>query len=134
MKFVVDTNVLIAYFWEHSTTRKILQHPKLQLFTTGYSFVEIENHSEHILKNAKITRDIFKKNVEELKSIVTIVQIEEYQTSFSKAKMITPDKNDIEFIALALSMSISLWTNDEELKQQEEVDIITTREVIEILF
>jgi len=134
MKFVVDTNVLIAYFWEYSTTRKILKHPKLQLFTTGYSFVEIEKHSEHILKNAKITRDVYKKNVEELKSMITIVPLEEYQMVLSKAKLITPDENDVEFIALALSLQVSLWTNDKELKQQEDVDILTTREVIEILF
>ncbi|PIN95725.1 hypothetical protein COU56_00710, partial [Candidatus Pacearchaeota archaeon CG10_big_fil_rev_8_21_14_0_10_31_9] len=55
--------------------------------------------------------------------------------SFIKeAEEISPDKKDAEFLALCLKFSCVLWSNDSALKNQNKVKVLSTEDLIEILF
>lgn len=49
-----------------------------------------------------------------------------------RAKEISPDKNDIAYFALALKLKCPIWTNDKKLKDQDEIKVYSTSELIEI--
>lgn len=44
-----------------------------------------------------------------------------------------PDKDDVDFVALALKLNLPLWSNDSRLKEQSLVKVLSTRELVEIL-
>ncbi len=47
-----------------------------------------------------------------------------------KAIEISPDRKDADYIALALKLKCPLWSNDKKLKDQEEVRVYSTKELI----
>jgi predicted nucleic acid-binding protein len=42
------------------------------------------------------------------------------------------DKKDVPFIAAALALNCSIWSDDKHFKKQKEIKIFTTKEVMEI--
>jgi predicted nucleic acid-binding protein len=51
----------------------------------------------------------------------------------SKAKKISPDIDDIDFFALALKLGCGIWSNEERLKRQSAVKVLTTEELLKSL-
>lgn len=43
-------------------------------------------------------------------------------------------KDDRDFLALGIKLETLIWSNNLELKKQERVKILTTAEVIEVIF
>ncbi|MBI3190829.1 hypothetical protein HYZ41_03935 [archaeon] len=57
---------------------------------------------------------------------------EEYMRFLSRAIRICPDKDDIDFFALAMKLDCPLWSNDKALKKQPRVSIFT-EELVRLL-
>lgn len=134
MKLVVDTNILFSFFWEGSLTKKLLIGREFELYSQEIALSELKKYSEEIIRKAKISKQQFNCNLSELKSFVKFVQKEKYLSFAERADSLSPDKYDSDFFALCLSLSCPLWSNDEFLKHQETINIISTKELIEILF
>ena len=47
-----------------------------------------------------------------------------------EAEAICPDRSDIPFFALAMKMRIPIWSNDKKLKEQSEVVVYSTAELL----
>jgi len=45
------------------------------------------------------------------------------------AEKISPDPNDLMYFALALKLKCPIWSNDKELKKQNEVIIYSTEDL-----
>ncbi|MFZ2456828.1 MAG: PIN domain-containing protein [Candidatus Altiarchaeia archaeon] len=126
---VVDSNVLFTFFFKNSVAKKILPRRVFEFYSPVYALEEINFHREEILKKTRISVDSFAKLREELALFVEFIPSDEY-SSFWKAASFIPDKDDIDFVALALKMGCPLWSNDKELKKQSLVEILTTDEFI----
>ena len=50
-----------------------------------------------------------------------------------KANRITPDPDDAEYIALAMRVKASIWSNDKDLKGIQGVTVYSTSDLIEQL-
>ena len=129
MKFVVDTNILMTFFWEYSFTRKIFFDKKFEFFSPEYSIWEINSHKLEIMKKAKISPDKFKELKKELIARIKFIPLEEYKNFLIKAAPIL-DKDDVDFVALGLKLKLPLWSNDRDLKQQSIVPVLTTKELV----
>jgi len=46
---------------------------------------------------------------------------------------ITTDKDDVDFVALSLKINAPLWSNDKGLKEVDEIQVLTTKELLKIL-
>lgn len=134
MKLVVDTNILFSFFWEESLTRKILTTTKFELITPEIAFHELKKYSDEIMNRLKIDPKKFNKMMEELKSIVLFLDSEEYEEYKKEGKEISPDEKDAEFLALCLKYDCWLWSNDSALKNQNKIKVISTEEIVDILF
>ena len=44
MLLVVDMNILFSFFKKHSTTRKLLTNPNLELYSPKYALEELSKH------------------------------------------------------------------------------------------
>ncbi len=94
-----------------------------------YALEEINSHKEEILAKTGLVVDSFKERRKELAVYVEFVSLDEYLGCIDKASNIL-DKNDVDFIALALKMGCPVWSNDKDLKKQSLIEVYTTGEFI----
>jgi len=135
MRLVVDANILFSFFKKASFTRRfILSHPEIELFTPLYVFDELEEHKEEVKSKAKIDDIIFELSKKELLEYVTVVPLDEFKDSWAEAKQISPDPDDVEYLAVALSLNCAIWSKDKDLKEkQSRVKVFSTSDLISFL-
>jgi|SRR3989344_8530180 len=125
MKFAVDTNILMTFFWENSFTKGVLVDKDFEFFAPEYALEEINRNKSEILRKTRISTDKFKELKKDLAICVEFIPLEEYSEFLEKAKNIL-NKEDIDFIALALKLNLPLWSNDKGMKKQSLVKVYTT--------
>mgnify|MGYP001558410915 CR=1 FL=1 len=131
MKIVIDTNILLSFFWKDSITRKLIINLKNSLLAPEKAREEIIKYSNEIIQKLKISRKDFEKLFEELEEYIDFIEKKEYSDFIEKVEKIAPDKDDCDFLALAYKNEYTLWSNDKLLKNQEIVKIISTKELLE---
>ncbi len=134
MKFVVDTNILFSFFWRDSLTRKFLISSQFELISPEFALKEIEKYRFEIIQKARIKQREFIELLGELKRIIQFANRKEYAGFIIKAERLSPDKGDVDFLALCLKENCYLWSNDEVLKKQNKVRVLSTEDIIKILF
>ncbi len=141
MKFVVDSNILFNFFWKNSTFRKICERRELEFFSPEYALEEIKKYKEEITKKAKISEKEFNNIRLDLINRINFTPLESYVSEFNNIKKLAEkfgEKSneilkDVDFIALALKLNMPLLTHDKLLKEQNEIQILTIKEFIEII-
>lgn len=139
MKLVVDTNVLITFFWKNSFLRRVSLNQDHKFISPEWALVEINDNSEHIRKRAELSDREFLQSRTDLALFVEFVPEEEYADFLSldraglSERDFTEIWDDIDFLALASKAVCPLWSNDARLKKQEKVRVLTTREVFPLL-
>lgn len=134
MKIVVDTNILFSFFWQESLTRKLLITSNFELISPEIALEEIEKYANEICRRLKITEKEFRERLKKLKEIVKFTSKREYSQFLKEAEKISMDKADTEFFALCLRHLCFLWSNDSILKKQEKIKVLSTEEIIELMF
>jgi predicted nucleic acid-binding protein len=141
MKFVIDTNVLITYFWSQSIIHDLLLF-QFDLISPEYALEEINDHADEIMKKTKITKDIFSKRKMELARTVEFIPLEEYESEFQIVLHLFKNQHhqiddallkDIDFYALAIKVGCPIWTNDKGFKKQKDIMVMNTKEIISLL-
>ncbi|MFT4310944.1 MAG: PIN domain-containing protein [Candidatus Woesearchaeota archaeon] len=133
MKVVVDTNVLMTFFWQNSVFRKLLTQELVDCIAPEYALEEINKYEAEICKKTNITKKQYKEQLNELAIYVEFISIENYQEKLIAVVNNMPDPKDIDFVALAVKHELPLWTNDKLLKEQSVVAIYTTKEILDEL-
>ena len=100
---------------------------------TGIFMIEINKYKKDILEKTGIMEDEFKVSKFDLAISVKFIPVEDYKSHLKQALEVSPDPNDIDFLALALKLNLPMWSNDLKLKQQNQVKILTTKEIIQLL-
>ena len=134
MKFVVDTNILFSFFWQSSITKKFLSTSNFELISPWTALEELKKYSKEIISKTEINEKEFKLELINLQKIVNFIDKSQYSPFLKEAEKISPDKADIDFIALCLKFNCFLWSNDSILKNQNRIKVLSTEELIEILF
>ena len=138
MKLVVDTNVLFAFFWKNSPVREIIKEEMVELYSPELALRELKKYSSDIQRKAGISATLFEMGLKKLSSYVKFVPLEEYETLIPTAKSLAKEFSepkfeeflkDIDFIALALKLDVSILSEDKLLKQQTRVEVLTKSEL-----
>lgn len=132
MKIVIDTNILFSFFKETSITRSLILNPDFMLVSPELALEELNKYSSEISKKAKNIN--FKKEVENLKKIVSFKSPAEYSEHLMDAKKIIGDKDDADFVALSIKERCPLWSNDFLLKDQDKVNVLSTQDLVDLIF
>ena len=101
-------------------------------YTSEYVFEEIKNHIPELEQKTKVDKE---RLIEILKEIIRIANIKiipstEFENNIPEAKTISPDKDDMQYFALALKKNCPIWSNDKKLKTQNKITIYNTLEII----
>jgi len=68
-----------------------------------------------------------------LKTFIDFIPLEEFKDKVPEAKKISPDPDDIQFLALALKLKLPIWSEDRALQRQSLVKVFTTSELLKAL-
>lgn len=133
MELVIDANILFSAIVKDSESRKLLCNPKLELFAPEFLLFELLKHEAEIRRKSGLGDVEFKQLTAILLSKVSIVPQNEFRHFLKQALKISPDPEDTPFMALCLLKKSPLWSNDNALKKQNNVKVLTTQELRELI-
>ena len=132
MRFVVDTNVLIAGLLRASTTRRILVHPDITFLVPESALDELDRHAPDLARRMGTSRSGVTKAFRELAERIEVVSHDRYAHEMGRARAAVADidADDAPFVALALACDCPLWTLDRALRGQDVVRVVHTKALL----
>ena len=132
MKIILDVNVILSALIRDSTTRKIILNSKFDFYFPEPSLHKIRKYKDYILEKSGLTEAEYYKLMATLFKYVKLVPTEEIKKNWDEAKKIMEyiDKEDVVFIATALSVSDSvIWSDDRHFEKQDRVKVLKTEDM-----
>ena len=135
MRLVVDANIFVAAFFKSSVTRELLLDPRLDLYAPEHLLVETRKvlKKRSALRKMGITTAQFDGLFDGLTTRIKIIAEDEYRRHLGEAARMAPHPEDAPYLAAALLARAHLWSNDAGMKNQDEVRVYTTREILKEL-
>src|SRR3989338_6637186 len=133
MKIILDVNVILSALIRDSTTRKIILNFEFDFYFPEPSLHKIRKYKDYILKKSGLTEEEYNKIMATLFKYIKLVPTEEIEKNWDKAKKIIEhiDKEDVIFIATALSISDSvIWSDDRHFEKQDKVKVLKTGDIV----
>lgn len=133
MQLVVDANILFSALIKAGASRRIMLFSGHDLYAPEFTFEEFKKHLPELQKKTGLPREELLQNFETLLQLaeIKLVPFEEFKHKREFAAKISPDIGDVAYVALALHLQCPLWTQDKQLKKQNKVKVITTKEMLE---
>ena len=132
MDLVIDANILFSVLIKKGKTEEIIFEEDLHLFTPEFIFEEFTKYEELIREKTERDEGEFERLMDILKRRIKTICNEETEMYIKKAKEISLDEKDVDYIALALKLRCAIWSNDKELKKQKEVLVYSTEDLVKI--
>jgi predicted nucleic acid-binding protein len=135
MKLVLDSNIIFSALIKKSTTRNIILSDVFELHAPEYIFSEIAKHKELLLRKCKMNEEELDALLLLLQKHIRLVPKEKYNEKMALAEDILKDIDvtDSPFLALAMALNCPVWSNDGHFKQQDRVEVHTTKELIKTI-
>jgi len=134
MELIIDANILMsALVVTNGFTYDLIFNDKIKLFAPEYLLEEFEEHKDEIMKKSNLSKEELQLFLSLISSRIEFIPHIEFREFNRKAEEITPDQDDREYLALALKLNCSIWSNDKKLKNQDKVKIYFTDELIKVI-
>ena len=131
MDLVVDANEIFAALIKESKTHELIFDERLHLFTTEFFFTEFNKHSKEIQEKTGKTEEELNNLFDVLKKKIVLIPLEELLPYVDEAEKISPDPDDVAYIALALKLKCAIWSQDRKLKgKQNKVQVYSTEDLV----
>ncbi|MFH1409475.1 MAG: PIN domain-containing protein [Nanoarchaeota archaeon] len=129
MRLVIDANIFIAALIAQGRTLDYIYDSDLQLFAPQFLLDEIHCHKEKIRQKTGLDPFEFMNVASDIISRIHFTS--QHEAFLSEATRISPDPDDAEYLAVALMLQCPIWSNDKRLKEQKEVKVLSTHELLE---
>ncbi|MBI5880884.1 PIN domain-containing protein [archaeon] len=130
MDIIIDANVLFSILIKEGKTEEIFFKEQVNAFAPEFLLEEFRKYEPLIREKTGRRQDEFAEFMDALKRRITIVSNKETEPFIARARKISPDPKDAEYLALALKMRAAVWSNDKRLKQQKEVSVYSTEQIL----
>src|SRR3989344_5597690 len=116
--------------WSAVAREAFIFETDLHLFSPEFIFEEFDKYKEKILGKTERSDDEFNHLLNILKKKIKTIPNEETAKYISDAEKISPDKKDVDYLALALKLKCALWSQDRALKEkQNKVQVYSTEDL-----
>lgn len=134
MELIIDANILIsALINTEGKTYDLIFNDDITLFAPEFLIEEIRKYEEEILSKSGLKKEEFELFLSLVSSKIKFIPYSEFFSSIQESEKITPDVNDIEYFALASKFHCAIWSNDKKLKEQNQIKIYSTEELIKMI-
>ena len=136
MKFVIDTNRLMAAILKDSTTRKIIYSKNLNFITPEDALKEILKYKLYISKKTELKIDEVETLFSQIMSYVETIPKTEIKPYMKKADEIMKsiDLDDSVFIATAMAIkSDGIFSHDGHFEKQSKIKIWKTKDLVKFM-
>ncbi len=129
MILVVDANILFSALLRNSIVAELLF--QYSLYAPDYLLDEFKKHKEYLILKSQRDDEEFNNVLNVFNRRITFVSLEEIRPFIEEATIISPDPDDVPYIALALKLNCAIWSNDKALKlKQLKVRVYSTEDLI----
>lgn len=133
MQLVIDANILIALLVKPGKPIDLFFDSRLSIFAPALLFEEFEQNKLEILEKSRLGKEEFSWLFDILKHNIIIIPEEDFLMFREKAEDLCPDQKDIVYFALALYLQCPIWSNEKKLKNQRDILIYATHELMRLL-
>lgn len=130
MDLVVDANILFAALIKQSTTRTLLFLKHLHLFAPDFILEELAKYKEEILRKTGKSEQAFFEILNRLRNRLFFIAKEDLLAFKDRVMEFTPDIKDWPYFAAALKIGAEVWSNDSHMKNQDQISVVTTSELL----
>lgn len=130
MQIIVDANPIISILINPGKPVDLLFLEELEFIAPELLFEEIQNNKELIVAKSGLSREEINRFIGILKKKIKVIPEEVFLKYREKAGKVCPDEKDITYFALALYLKCPLWSNEKKLKEQNEVTVYATHELM----
>ena len=132
MKLVIDNNVLFSIMNPYSITSYLFHSINEEFFAPEFIKLELEKYKEICLFKSGLSEHEFEMRQNEIMDSISLFKTSEYLEFLSLAIDSLEDSKDSPYLALALSIDASIWSNDSKLKNQNLAKVYNTQELVEM--
>lgn len=130
MEIVIDANILFAILIKSGKTEDLLFEDNLVVYAPEFIFREFLKYNNTIKE--KTEREDFDKFIKTIFKQIKVMPKEQFEKYLEKAKSISPDEKDSAYFALALYKKCPIWSNDKKLKEQKDVVVYSTYDLVKL--
>ena len=94
---------------------------------------QLDKYKESCVSKSGLSKHEFEIRQTEVERNIEFSEESEYDEFLDKAIKNLPDPKDAPYLALALSLNASIWSNDSHLKEQSLVKVLSTSELVKLL-
>lgn len=135
MQIVIDANIIFSALIKNGVTKRLISEPSLSLFTPKLLIEEFIKHLWELKQKTNSDEDMLKERLDGyLIRNIKLIPSEDLNNFIPEAQSICPDIGDVAYFALALKLNCPIWSNDKALKKQTRVNIISTEELINLIY
>lgn len=136
MRFVIDSNRLMAALIKSSTCRKIILHKDFTFYSPDVVVAEIRKYRDYLIEKSKTDEKNFDVLLYTLLENITLVPYEDMQDEFEIAleKMKSIDAKDSPFLAVGIAIKADgIWTEDRDFLKQNILKVYSTKELSDMM-
>ena len=131
MKLVIDNNILFSLMKPSSVNSYVFASLAVDFCAPDFLKDEFDKHKTECLSKSGLSKSEFNERFRDIESQITFIPQSQFSHLFTKVRI--SDVDDIPYIAAALSVNASIWSNDSDLKEQALVKVFTTAELVKML-
>ena len=134
MMLIIDNNILFSLMNPKSMNALIFSNLDCDFFAPTFVIKEFNKYKNECLRKSGLSKKDFDSRKELIFSKINFVEYSEFKLLIKKSLEFSPDGDDAPYFALALKLECALWSNDKLLKNQNEVEVLSTKDILELIF
>lgn len=137
MFIVVDANRLYSALLTKGDIFRVFElnaiFKQFEFIAPDFIFFEIGKNFDDIVKRSKLSKEELSEVFSFIKEQVQTIPFSEFSDKLKKAKYLAPHEKDAQYFALALLLNCPIWSFENAFSNQSEVEIISTKRLLELL-
>ncbi len=105
----------------------------VDFFAPEYIKQELKEHREECMIKSKLSEHEFELRQTEVEELIKFIKSSDYENFLKQSADLISDIDDIDFLALALSLNASIWSNDQHLREQSLVEVYKTEDLFNMM-
>jgi len=133
MLVVVDANIIISLMIAEGSKHKLFFSEHIEAKSPDILLFEIGKYWDEISERSRLSEDNLGVEFSVVRMQIDTSSLKELSKWLKRGAEVSPDPDDAEYFALALKLNCPIWSEDKLLKEQSEVKVFNTKELIEEL-